>query len=70
MTYPAMVLRNHDYPLNVAYVYNNTVYTSGKGTYCGSRAGVDDAVVGNLVFALIPISGQIMRQSDNLVGSA
>lgn len=65
--YPAVVLRNHDYPLALAYVYNNTVYTSGKGIYFGSGATVDDAVVGNLVFALFPISGQIMRQSENVV---
>jgi hypothetical protein len=66
-TYPAIVLRKHDYPLRSAYLYNNTVYTSGKGIYFGTRATVDDAVIGNLVFALVPISGQILRQSDNAV---
>ena len=67
-TYPAVVMRSHNYPLRSAYIYNNTVYTSGKGIYFGTRATVDDAVVGNLVFALIPISGKIMLQSDNVVG--
>jgi hypothetical protein len=66
-TYPAVVLRHHDYPLRSAYFYNNTIYTSGKGIYFGTRATVDDAVTGNLVFALIPISGQIMHQFDNVV---
>jgi hypothetical protein len=67
--YPAVVLRKQNYPLQIAYVYNNTVYTSGRGIYFGTRAMVDDAVIGNLVFALKPISGTIMRQSNNLVDS-
>lgn len=66
---PAVVLRKQNYPLQIAYVYNNTVYTSGRGIYFGTRAMVDDAVIGNLVFALTPISGTIMRQLNNLVDS-
>jgi hypothetical protein len=68
-TYPAVVLRKQNHPLKVALVYNNTVYTSGKGIYFGSRAQVYDAVVGNLVFASVPISGQIIQQSNNVVDS-
>jgi hypothetical protein len=68
-TYPAVVLRKHNYPLKIALVYNNTIYTSGKGIYVGTRAEIDDVVVGNLVFGNIPISGAIMRQSDNIVDS-
>jgi hypothetical protein len=68
-TYPAVVLRSHDHPLKIAYVYNNTIYTSGRGIYFGSRAIIDDAVVGNLVFAMTPISGSIMRLSNNVVSS-
>ena len=68
-TYPAVVLRKHNYPLKIALVYNNTIYTSGKGIYFGTRAEIYDAVVGNLVFGNIPISGAIMRQSDNIVDS-
>lgn len=67
--YPAVVLRSQINPLKIAYVYNNTVYTEGRGIYFGTRAEVDDAVVGNLVFALTPISGTVMRQSDNLVAA-
>ena len=48
---------------------NNTVYTSGKGIYFGTRAETFDAVVGNLVFGSIPISGQIIQKSNNLVDS-
>jgi hypothetical protein len=66
-SYPAVVLRRHNYPLQIAYVYNNTIYTSGRGISFGTRATVDDAVVGNLIFALVPIAGTIMRQLNNLV---
>jgi hypothetical protein len=66
---PAVVLRTQNNPLKIALVYNNTVYTSGKGIYLGTRAQIYDAVVGNLVFASVPISGQIMQQSNNVVDS-
>jgi hypothetical protein len=66
-SYPAVVLRAQKNPLKVALVYNNTVYTSGKGIYFGTRAQTYDAVVGNLVFSPVPISGQIIQQSDNVV---
>lgn len=67
--YPAVVLRKQNDRLQIAYIYNNTLYTSGPGIYFGARATIDDAVIGNLIFALTPISGQIMRQSHNLIDS-
>jgi len=67
--YPAIVLRKQNKPLQLALVYNNTIYTSGKGIFFGTRAEIYDAVVGNLVFASVPISGQILQQSNNVVGS-
>jgi hypothetical protein len=66
-TYPTVVFRSHDSPLRLAYVYNNTIFTNKQGIYFGSRAAIDDAVVGNLVFAVTPISGQIRRESGNIV---
>ena len=68
-SYPAVVLRKQNQPLQIAYVYNNTIYTSGRGIYFGTRATIDDAIVGNLIFALTPITGAIMRQSHNLLDS-
>ena len=68
-SYPAVVLRKQNNPLKVALVYNNTVYTSGKGIYFGTRAETFDAVVGNLVFGSMPISGQIIQKSNNVVDS-
>ena len=67
--YAAIVLRNQNFPLKIAHLYNNTIYSSGRGIYFGSRAQIEDAVVGNLVFAQTPISGQILFKSDNLVDS-
>jgi len=64
--YPAVVLMRHNFPLRVAYVYNNTVYTSERGIYFETPALDTDAVVGNLVFASNPISGAILHSADNL----
>jgi len=69
LSYPAVVLRSQNFPLRVANVYNNTIYTSGKGIYFGTRAMSGDAVTGNVVFASIPISGSIVNQSDNVADS-
>jgi hypothetical protein len=67
--YPAVVLRKQNFPLQIAHLYNNTIYSSERGIYFGSRAEIEDAVVGNLVFARTPISGQILFKSANLVDS-
>jgi hypothetical protein len=67
--YPAVVLTTQNFPLKVAHVYNNTVFTSGRGIVFRNMALLDDAVVGNLVFASAPISGPIEHQSGNVVDS-
>jgi len=66
--YPAVVLMRQNFPLKVAYVYNNTVYTTERGIHFGTAALDKDAVVGNLVFGSAPITGPIRRSSDNLTG--
>ena len=65
----AMRLQNHDLPLRLAYVYNNTIYGGPSGIRFGSAATEGDAVIGNLVFADAPIGGSITRQRDNLTAS-
>jgi hypothetical protein len=65
--YTAVDLTQTYLPLSVAYVYNNTVYTTNKGIDFGSAATVADAVTGNLVFAATPISGPIVNLSNNTV---
>ena len=64
--YAAVILQNQDLPLKLAYVYNNTIYTSQQGIFLGSPAQTTDAVTGNLVFAGTPISGSIKHESDNM----
>ena len=65
--YAAVVLRQQNFPLRTAYVYNNTVYTSGQGIHFGTAALDADAVIGNLVFAATPITGTVGRSSDNVI---
>jgi hypothetical protein len=60
---------DHDLPLKLAQVYDNTIHAAGKGIWFGSSAPQGDAVVGNLVFAATPIGGAIASQHDNLVDS-
>ena len=66
----ALLLQDHDLPLKLAYVYNNTIYGTGSGISFGSTASQGDSVVGNLVFAGTPIGGAIQTQRDNLIDTA
>lgn len=59
----------HNGPLQLAWVYNNTVWGVGDGIVFGTAATVEDAVIGNLVFADTPISGPIATLADNLTGA-
>jgi hypothetical protein len=63
----ALLLQDHDLPLRLAHVYNNTIYAAGSGIHFGSSAAQGDLVVGNLVFAGTAVSGSIQNQVDNLV---
>ena len=65
--YAAAVFRDHDLPLKLAHVYNNTIYSRQIGIEVGSPAREDLAVLGNLIFASTPISGVDHLQEQNLV---
>jgi hypothetical protein len=62
----AVRLTDHNQPLELAHVYNNTIYAAAKGIYFASAAKTGHHVRGNLVFASTPISGQVTSTSDNL----
>jgi hypothetical protein len=62
----AILLRDHDLPLEQAFVYDNTIYTAGTGIRFASAAPQGDLVAGNLVFAATPITGTIAMQHDNV----
>lgn len=63
----AVNLRDHDLPLRLAYVYDNTVYQAATGVNFGNAAPDGDAVAGNLLFAVAPINGPIADNRDNIV---
>jgi Right handed beta helix region len=67
--YAAAVLRDHDLPLRLAHIYNNTIYSSQQGIWIGSHAREGNTVVGNLVFAAAPIAGVDVVARDNLVAA-
>jgi hypothetical protein len=61
----AIRLQDHDLPLKLAHVYNNTIYATETGIGV-SGAPDGDLVTGNLVFAQSPITGTIANESENI----
>src|SRR6516164_5561736 len=61
------VFRDHDLPLRLAHVCNNTIYSPQIGIKFGSPTREGHAVVGNLIFAETPIVGLDIAATDNLV---
>ena len=61
-----MVLRDHDLPLKLAHIFNNTIYSPQTGIKFGSPAREGHAVLGNLIFAETPIAGLDIATRDNL----
>ena len=58
--------QNHDLPLKVAYVYNNTIYGGNRGISVSNSGALEAAVIqGNVVFSASGISGP--GQRDNVV---
>lgn len=67
INYPAVVFRTQNgFPVKVVNFYNNTIFTNGKGVYFGQRALSGDAVSGNLIFSVVPISGWTINEGDNI----
>lgn len=65
----ALTLQDHDLPLELATVYNNTIYDVGTGVFFGNAAPQGDGVVGNLIFSATPIKGPITNNTGNLTDS-
>jgi len=61
------VFRDHDLPLKLAHIFNNTIYAPHIGIELGSPAREGNAVIGNLIFAETPIAGGNVTAEDNLV---
>jgi hypothetical protein len=68
--FPALAVTTHQgKAVELAYVYNNTIFGADTGIAFSSAATQDDAVVGNLVLAGTPISGSIADLRDNIEAS-
>ena len=61
------VFRDHDLPLKLAHIFNNTIYSPQIGIKFGSPARDGQAILGNLIFAETPIIGVDVAAQDNLV---
>jgi hypothetical protein len=67
-TFDAVNLRDHDLPLRLAYVYNNTIYGNVTGVSLINGGSLADSLVaGNLVFA--PTGINAPTQKDNIVAA-
>ena len=60
------VFRDHDLPLRLAHIFNNTIYSPQVGISFGSPARNGYVVLGNLIFAETAISGLEVAGQDNL----
>jgi hypothetical protein len=64
-SFRAMALVNHDLPIRLAYVYNNTIYGRVTGVVVSGSQLQDSLVTGNLILADGGVSAP--SQKDNLV---
>lgn len=62
----ALFLTDHNGTLDVAYVYNNTIYGGSRGIRFSVPARDDHAVIGNLIFSGEPIGGSLTVSRDNI----
>lgn len=62
----AIALQNHDQPLRQAHVYNNTIYSAGRGISVSGTLDQGAHCVGNLVFSASPITGSWTEERDNM----
>jgi hypothetical protein len=67
---PAIALQNHDLPLRLAHVYNNTIYSAYRGIRVLNVPDQGHAIIGNVAFADVPLylTGGITNVSGNLTG--
>jgi len=63
----ALYLTDHNGPLKLAYVYNNTFYSGSRGIRFATGARDDHMVVGNLILMDEGLSGNFDHDVDNIV---
>ena len=62
----AIYLTDHKGPLQLAYVYHNTIVGPGRGIRFAHQAREDDLVFANAIFAAEGIVGKVSRVTTNL----
>jgi len=65
--FASAVFRDHDLPLRLAHIFNNTIYSPQIDIKFGSSPHEGYAILGNLIFAETPIIGVDVAAQDNLV---
>lgn len=65
----AAYLTDHNGPLQLAHLYNNTIYSAARGIRFNNAADIEGIAVGNLVFSPQPISGPLSSQVNNISDS-
>ena len=62
----AISLQDHDLPLRLARVYNNTIHAAGRGVSLSGTIDQGAWAVGNLIFSPTPLSGTWTEERDNV----
>jgi hypothetical protein len=65
----AIYLMDHNLPLKLGHVYNNTIYSGGRGVYGAQAPDQGHSVVGNLIFSGTPIAGALLNKSNNVTAT-
>ncbi len=68
--YAAINLRDHDLPLKLAHVYNNTIVAAARGIRVAKAPAETHAITGNVVFAEHPLAlhSSVTQVSENIIG--
>jgi hypothetical protein len=61
----AISLQDHDLPLRMARVYNNTIHSAGRGISLSGTIDQGAWAVGNLIFSDTPVTGTWTDERDN-----
>lgn len=70
-SHAAITLRNHDLPVKIAHVYNNTICAAARGIRIANPAAESHAIIGNVVFASeepLSLHSSIKNVNGNLTG--
>lgn len=70
-SHAAITLRNHDLPVKLAHIYNNTIHAAARGIRIANPATESHAIIGNVVFASeepLSLHASIKNVNDNLTG--